>query len=104
MFDITAEDLYRVYNQLKDKYELQIANSLFLDPGFTVDCPVLVGKANGLTMWLYEDAGLFIMDVLNADHTKGTHFHPTDVEDALCDIVAFMEGTEKYTLSPFPNR
>lgn len=101
MPDITPEDLYRVYDQLKDKYDLTLDNSLLLDPNFTVDCPVLVGRANGLIMWLYEDEGLFIMDVMDATQTKGVHFHPLDVPEALDDIVAFMEGTEQYDLSAY---
>lgn len=47
MFNITVEDLRAVYEQLKDKYKLVWTTTVALDEEFTVDCPIIVGKANG---------------------------------------------------------
>jgi hypothetical protein len=33
--------------------------------------------------------------------TMGTHWHPYDVEEAVKDIVDFMEGKSDYPMYPF---
>ena len=101
MFDITVDDVVEVYEQLKDRYELALTTTFALDEGFTIDCPIVVGKAHGLIIELYEDGGDFIMDVMDAEQTKGTHWHPNEVEDAVDDIVEFMEGKSDYKMYPF---
>ena len=47
---------------------------------------------------------MFVLDVMDEAQTKGTHWHPNDVENAVDDIVAFMEGKSDYELYPFPKR
>ncbi len=101
MFNITAEDVLKVYEKLKDRYDLDLTTTSALDESFTVDCPVIVGKAHGQIIELYEDGGDFILDVMDAERTKGTHWHPNDVEDALDDIAEFMEGKSDYKLCLF---
>lgn len=101
MFCITIDDVLEVYEQLKDRYALVLTTTSALDEGFTVDCPIIVGKAHGQIIELYEDGGDFILDVMNAEQTKGTHWHPYDVESAIDDIVEFMEGKSDYKMSPF---
>ena len=101
MFYITVDDVLEVYEQLKDRYALVLTTTAALDEGFTVDCPIIVGKAHGQIIELYEDGGDFILDVMDAEQTKGTHWHPNDVEDAIDDIVEFMEGKSDYRMSPF---
>ncbi len=96
MFDITANDVLRVYEQLKEQYALVLTTTSALDEGFTVDCPIIVGKAHGQIIELYEDGGLFILDVMNTEKTKGTHLHPYSVEDAVGDLVEFMKGKSDY--------
>ena len=102
-FDITVDDVITVYKQLKDRYELILTSTFALDEGFTVNCPVIVGKSHGQIFELYEYDGDFVLDVLDAKHTKGTHWHPNDVQSAIADIVEFMEGRSDYKLSPFKN-
>lgn len=102
MCEITVNDLYEVYDQLKDRYPLTLTNTLDIDDGFTVDCPILVGSAHGQIVYLYADDGWFVMDVLDAEKTKGTHWHPLDVAEAVADILEFMEGKSDYELDPFP--
>ena len=60
MFAITDKDVLTVYEQLKDKYPLLMTTTSELDEGFTVDCPIIVGKAHGQIIELYEDGGDFI--------------------------------------------
>ena len=101
MFDIAANDILKVYEQLKDRYELVLTTTYALDEGFTIDCPIIVGKAHGLIIELYKDDPLFIMDVMDAGQTMGTHWHPFDVEGAVDDIVEFMEGKSDYKMHHF---
>ena len=101
MFDISVDDVVEVYEQLKDRYDLVLTTTSALDEGFTVDFPIVVGKAHGQIIELYEDGGDFVMDVMDAEQTKGTHWHPNDVEGAVDDIVEFMEGKSDYKMYPF---
>ena len=54
MFYITVDDVLKVYEQLKDRYDLLQTTTSELDEGFTVDCPIIVGKAHGQIIELYE--------------------------------------------------
>lgn len=101
MFDITVDDLRAVYEQLKDKYSLFWTSTSALNEGFTVDCPIIVGKAHGQIVELYEADGDFVLDVMDEAQTKGTHWHPNDVDSAIDDLVAFMDGKSDYELYPF---
>ena len=101
MFGITTEDVSAVYAQLKGKYSLTMTTTGALDEGFTIDCPILVGNAHGQIIELYECDGMFILDVMDEARSKGTHWHPNDVESAVSDIAEFMEGKSDYTLTPF---
>ena len=101
MFAITDKDIFAVYEQLKDKYPLLMTTAFALDEGFTVDCPVLIGKAHGQIMELYKDGDMFILDIMDEQQTKGTHWHPNDADSAIDDIVAFMEGKSDYEMYPF---
>ena len=101
MFRITVDDVLAVYEQLKDRYALVLTTTSVLDEGFTVDCPIIVGKAHGQIIELYEDGGYFVLDVMDAEQTKGTHWHPNDVEGAVGYIVEFMEGKSDYEMFSF---
>ena len=100
-YDNCDEDLKVIYEQLKDRYALVLTTTAALDEGFTVDCPILVGKAHGQIIELYLDCEMFVMDVMDAEQTKGTHWHPNDAESAIEYIVDFMEGKSDYELTPF---
>jgi len=90
-----------VYERLKDRYNLVLTTTSALDEGFTIDCPIIVGKAHGQVIELYDDDVGFVMDVMDAEQTKGTHWHPFNIEDAVDDIVEFMEGKSDYKMHPF---
>ncbi len=104
MFDITVDDVFSVYDRLKDKYPLILTTTGALDEGFTIDCPIIVGKAHGQIIELYECDGLFILDVTDEAQTMGTHWHPNDVERAVYWITEFMEGKSDFELIPFPQQ
>ena len=101
MFGMTEQHVIAVYNQMKDSYPLLLTNTMHLDEGFTIDCPILVGKSHGQIMELYSDGDMFILDVMDEAQTKGTHWHPNDVKGAVDDIVEFMEGITDYEMYPF---
>ena len=101
MFGITVYDVLEVFGRLKDRYDLVLTTTSALDEGFTVDCPIIVGKAHGQIIELYENDGDFVMDVMDEEQTKGTHWHPNDVECAIDYIVEFMGGKSDYKMSPF---
>jgi hypothetical protein len=52
-------------------------------------------------MELYLDCEMFVMDVMDVEQTKGTHWHPNDVESAIKYIAEFMDGKSDYGLYPF---
>ena len=105
MYYITSEDVYAVYDQLKDKYPVFMTNTTALneamDAGFSIACPILVGKAHEQIIWLYAYEDIFILDVLDEVQTKGTHWHPGDIGSAVDDIAEFMEGKSDYKLQQF---
>ena len=101
MFDNTVGDIGAVYEQLEGRYNLLLTTTSALDEGFTVDCPIIVGKAHGQIIELYEYGCDFVLDVMDEEQTMGTHWHPYDVEEAVKDIVIFMEGRSDYPMYPF---
>ena len=101
MCGMTDEKVLEVYAQLKDKSDLILTTTAALNEGFTIDCPILVAKAHGQILELYSDGDMFVLDVMDAEQTKGTHWHPHDVDSAVKHIVEFMEGKSDYELYPF---
>ena len=98
---ITEKELLAVYERLKDQYGIVLTTTFAADDGFTVDFPIIVGQDHGQIMWLYAYEDTFIMDVMDAEKTKGTHWHPRTVEDAALDLTEFMEGKRDYRLWEF---
>ena len=93
--------LFQVYNQLKEKYSIKLTNTVDLNDGFSIDCPIIVAEAHKRILYLYEYGGDFVLDVMNAEKTKGCHWHPFDVESAENDITAFMEGESDYPFADY---
>ncbi len=102
MLEITCQDVLTVYQQLKDKYDLVLTTTAELDDGFTIDVPIIVGKAHGQIIQLYAYEAMFVMDVLNIEQTMCTHWHPYDVDSAVKDIAEFMDGKSDYKLEKLP--
>ena len=103
-------DLEFIYNQLKDKYDLVLTNTFALNAGYEIDVPVLCGSSALGRFELYkEDANWeeFVFTVEFATPKKhkghhsseqGTHWHPQSLEEAMTDVIAFMEGTHQFCL------
>ena len=87
--------------QFSDRYDLTLTTSMAADDGFTINVPLLMGQAHDRVFWLYDDGDMLIFDVMNAEETCGTHFHPSE-EDAAEEIINFMEGKIDYELQPYP--
>ena len=97
----TEQDVYNVYEQLKNKYDLVLTTTAKLNEGFIIDCPIIVGKAHDQIIELYECDGMFVMIVKDSEENEGTHWHPREINDAINDIVEFMNGKLDYRLHPY---
>ena len=68
MLDITVNDVLNVYQQLKDRYSLVLTTTSAVNTefgaGFTIDCPIIVGKAHEQIIWLYECDGMNVLYML----------------------------------------
>jgi len=98
---MNINDIEKVYEQLKDRYDLVLTTTSALNEGFTIDCPILVGQAHEQIIELYEYEEILVMDVMDIAQTKGTHWHPFDIESAVEDIIEFMAGKSDYEMSLF---
>ena len=86
-------DLKYIYEQLKDKYDLQLANGLELNAGFGWDIEVLTGESCLGRFYLYDEVVHYILNYDTDEGMASRHWHPEDTEEALRYVVAFMEGT-----------
>ena len=103
-------DIEIIYAQLKDKYDLLLTNTFALDSGYTIDTKVLCGKSTFGKFNLYkenDDWDEFVFTVEYAVSRKPrfylpaekyAHWHPQSREQALNDVVAFMDGTLEFLL------
>ena len=99
----SLKTFFEVLKYLK-VYRIHFALSIILTAvsvALTLYIPILVGNAHEQIIELYSDGDMFVMDVMDQAQTKGTHWHPNDVDSAVEDIVEFMEGKSDYELFPF---
>lgn len=77
-----------------------LTNAFALNMGFDVDIKVLSGKSSLGTFALYKDNEEWDEFVSSVDlhNDTYTHWHPYTKEEALNDVVAFMQGTLKLPL------
>ena len=101
-------DLDIIYEQLKDKFDLLLTNTFSLDAGYSIDVKVLCGTSVIGTFNLYKedddwDEFVFTVELAKPRRSlfppfsieKHTHWHPQTIEQAMKDVVAFMNGTLK---------
>ncbi len=86
-------NLRYIYDQLKDKYDLELTTGLASNAGFGWDMKILTGEGKLGRFYLYDEgAG----PILNYDDPTGglamDHWHPGDTQEALQYVVAFLEG------------
>ena len=101
LFNISDNDVLTVYEQLKSRYDLVLTTTSELDEGFTIHSPIIVGKAHGQIIQLYVCDEMFILDVMDAEQSQGTHWHPHDIATAVKNIADFMDGKSDYPMYPF---
>ena len=93
-------DLFLIYQQLKDRYNLKLTNAFSLDAGFLVDCQVLFGQSAHNKFYLYHDGVMAILDIENKEGTMADHWHPDNTQEALQMVVEFMEETCEFDWWP----
>ena len=86
-------NLKYIYDQLKDKYGLELTTGLALDAGFGWDMEVLTGKSILGRFYLYDEGCHYILNYDTDEGIANEHWHPDDTAEALELVVAFMEGT-----------
>lgn len=91
-------DLTAVYERLKDKYPLILTNTFSLPNGaedYQEDFLILCGESDSGAFQLYDNGLYIVFDVDKADGTY-THWHPTDLDEAVNDVTMFMQGKIKH--------
>ena len=86
-------NLRYIYDQLKDKYDLELTTGLALDAGFGWDMEVLTGKSILGRFYLYDEGCHYILNYDTEEGIANKHWHPEDTTEALELVVAFMGGT-----------
>lgn len=89
------DDLELIYKKLKNTYDLILTNTFALNDGYTIDVPVIRGKAADRRFDLYKEGDLFVFSVEffdKAGEERYSHSHPYDVNDAIDYIEKFMSG------------
>ena len=86
-------NLKYIYDQLKDKFDLELTSGLKLDAGFGWDMEVLTGEGCLGRFYLYDEGVHYILNYDTDEGMANRHWHPEDTEEALRYVVAFMEGT-----------
>ena len=86
-------NLKYIYDQLKDKYDLELTTGLALDAGFGWDMEVLTGKSFLGRFYLYDEGCHYILNYDTEEGIANKHWHPQDTTEALELVVAFMECT-----------
>lgn len=89
---IESKLVKEVYEKLKDRKDIELTGTMAVEnSGFTADFEAIHGKSSKGEFFLYSDDGsMFTFAVEYPDET-GTHWHPWEVEDAVHDIIEFME-------------
>ena len=80
-------DLVAVYEQLKDIYPL----TLTMVPHYDYELPVLRGESSVGKFEMWDNGLDIIFDIYKPDGTY-THWHPSDVSEAIEAVREFMNG------------
>ena len=89
---IECKIVKEVYEKLKDRKDIKLTSTMAVEnSGFTADLETIYGKSSKGEFFLYSDDGnMFVFDAVYSDGSY-THWHPWEVEDAVRDIIEFME-------------
>lgn len=95
----TNPELAEVYSKLKDTYCLTLTTGLQLDAGFSWEVPVLTGKSDKGTFYLYDEGAGMEMNYDTEEGIHPNHWHPECVQQMIQLVVAFMDDKTDYEMS-----
>ena len=95
----TNPELAEVYSKLKDTYCLTLTTGLQLDAGFSWEVPVLTGKSDKGTFYLYDEGAGMEMNCDTEEGIHPNHWHPECIQQMIQLVVAFMDGKSDYEMS-----
>ena len=90
---IESKLVKEVYEKLEDRSDIELTHAFEIkDSGFREDLELIRGESAKGKFFLYHDDGvdMFVFDVEYPDGSY-THWHPWDVDEAVHDIIEFME-------------
>lgn len=93
-------DLMQIYQQLKNRYNLELTNAFSLNAGFRKDFQVLFGQSSQNKFYLYHDGAIAIFDIENLQGTFADHWHPDNTQQAIQMVIDFMEDTCEFDWLP----
>ena len=94
----TPLDVKAVYETLKDSFPLTLTHTFALENGesdYDGDFTMVCGTSSAGSFQLYDNGLYGVFDVDKADGSY-THWHPESVEEAIEDVLKFMQGKYKY--------
>ena len=84
-------DLAAVYEHLKDMYPV----ILIMEPSFDYEIPVLQGESSAGKFELWDNGLDIIFDIYTPDGAY-SHWHPSDIAEAIDGVRRFMDGICNY--------
>lgn len=90
----TKLDTNEVYEKTKRKYPIVLTNTYALENGkkdWDEDFQIVYGESPAGKFSLYDNGLDIVFDVEKTDGSY-THWHPIDTEEAIKDVLLFMEG------------
>lgn len=94
MTERTKLDTNEVYEKAKCKYPVILTNTYALENGkedWEEDFQIVCGESSVGKFFLYDNGLYIVFDVERKDGNC-THWHPIDTEEAIKDVMLFMEG------------
>jgi len=91
---LEESELGNIYDRLSDKYEIVLTNAFSLENGkedWGEDIELLRGESSAGKFTLFDAGQGLQFDVDKPDGTY-THWHPAGVEEAINDVILFMQG------------
>ena len=92
-------DTNYVFKKTNQNLNIKLINTNEID-GFTISVPVIVGKSDLGTVWLYQENDgdndfVFSVEYKTKFNTMHTHWHPQNHIDAIQDLTLFMNNDIK---------
>ena len=94
MAERTKLDTNGVYEKTKNKYPIVLTSAYALENGkedYDEDFQIICGESSVGKFFLYDSGLDIVFDVEKTDGSY-THWHPADTEEAIKDLMLFMNG------------